>query len=82
MSGEGEVLSIEGYMAQGFTRVQAIKKHYEALKQHGGPTSQTTAAETNREQLQKRYEEIHKVNDARTTKCAIFFIDIFTHECS
>ena len=48
MSGEGEVLSIEGYMAQGFTRVQAIKKHYEALKQHGGPTSQTTAAETNR----------------------------------
>ncbi len=68
MSKEGESLSIEDYMAQGFTRVQAIKKHYEGLKQHGGTNSQTTAsADTNKEQLQKRYNEIQKVR-----KCFIF----------
>lgn len=61
MSKEGESLSIEDYMAQGFTRVQAIKKHYEGLKQHGGKNSQTASADTNKEQLQKRYNEIQKV---------------------
>jgi hypothetical protein len=61
----GEVLSIEDYVAQGFTRVQAIKKHYEALKENGAPATTTAAAETSRTNLQIRYDELQKISDQK-----------------
>lgn len=56
-----EVVSIDEYVARGLSRVQAIKKHYEDLKKAGGPSASTSTSETNRQQLEKRYQELQDV---------------------